>query len=98
MLFNLLEVRLLIIVAFLLLLLLQSWNPGALDACLLLLNLLLFRGGWLQSCLRVGGKGLALLFILSLLLSQLLLEQARFLPEVRIQIYVNINYELLERS
>ena len=74
-LFDLLEVSLLVFA----ILVLESWNPGVLNGSLVLtcsplLNLLLFRGGWLQPCLGVGGEPLALLFI-SLLLSQLLLEQ-----------------------
>jgi len=74
MLFDLLEVSLVAI------LVLQSWNPGVLNASLvllaspllLLLNLLLLRGGWLQPCLWEASATL-LIIILSLLLCQLIL-------------------------
>jgi len=73
MLFDLLEVSLVAI------LFLQSWNPGVLNASLvlispllLLLNLLLLRGGWLQPCLWEASATL-LIIILSPLLCQLLL-------------------------
>jgi hypothetical protein len=76
MLFDLLEVSLLLIFA---ILVLESWNPGVLNGnpiltCSPLLHLLLFRGGGLQPGLRVGGQPLALLLFISLLLSQLLLR------------------------